>query len=83
MEERKEAVRMTLECDGDEYEVARAAIAEGPAAQAGACWVVRARGYTVGRFPVADDQSEAQIRETACYVIRHGSTTTFPCPPES
>ncbi len=82
MGETKEAVPMTLECDGDEYEIARAAVAEGPAAQAGPCWVVRSRGHVVGKFPVTDGQSEAQIRETACHVIRHGSTTTFPCPPE-
>ncbi len=82
MDEMKEAVRMTLECDGDEYEITHAAVAEGPAAQAVPCWVVRSRGHTVGRFPVTEGQSEAQIRETACYVIRHGSTTTFPCPPE-
>lgn len=78
-----EAAQLMVECDGDRYEVSRPAVAEGAAAEAAPCWVIRVRGYVVGKFRVVENQSEAMIRETACEVIRHGSTTTYPCPPEN
>lgn len=71
----------TVTCDGSQYEVSRSQ-APSTASPAGGIWVIRVRGYYVGRFELADEDEE-RVRSMACHVIRNGSTSDHPLPGQS
>ena len=74
--------KLTVTCDGHDYEVARRPHAAGtplPAPPLPA-WVIEANGHYIGTFPSCDGETEASVREMACGVIRNGSTSFHPIP---
>ena len=69
---------ITVICDGSEYQVTRNQVKPGPSSS-GSVWVIRSHGFYIGTFDLPD-ASEDEVRNTACEVIRHGSTSVYPLP---
>ena len=69
-------VELTVQCDDAEYKVTRRDDTIG-----GPVWVIQLLGSYIGTFDAADDETEDQVRQAACTVVRNGSTSFFPVPP--
>lgn len=71
-------VELTVRCDDAEYMVTRRDDTIG-----GPVWVIQLQGSYIGTFDAADDETEEQVRQAACSVVRNGSTSFFPVPPRT
>jgi hypothetical protein len=71
-------VELTVQCDDGEYTVTRRDDTVG-----GPVWVIQLQGSYIGTFDAADDETEDQVRQATCSVVRNGSTSFFPVPPRS
>jgi hypothetical protein len=69
-------VQLTVQCDDAQYLVTRRDDTVG-----GPVWVIQLQGTYIGTFDAADDETEDQVRQGACNVVRNGSTSFFPVPP--
>ena len=71
-------VELTVSCDNADYGLTRREDTVG-----GPVWVIQLRGNYIGTFDAAEGETEEQVRQAACGVIRNGSTSFFPVPPHS
>ena len=74
MKEARMSTELTVVCDGGEYEVSRREVL-------GPVWVIQVKGQYIGTFDAAEGETETQVREAACSVIRNGSTSFYEVPP--
>ena len=74
MQDARMSTELMVVCDGGEYEVLRRE-ALGPV------WVIQVKGQYIGTFDAAEGETEAQVRDAACTVIRNGSTSFYEVPP--
>ncbi len=80
MQHTEPAGRLTVECDGSEYQLFRRPEVVGPPLpEAGLpVWVIQAHGHYIGTFPAAESETPQSVRDAACGVIRNGSTSFHP-----